>query len=188
MVLAFDVLWVLGGVVVYGVPCRLLAVTLSRTGVRLVAPNYLLLHFLCEAHTAGPGPRRAVCVEYYRHTLAILAAADGALARLAPPPGAPAALTGKFRHFVDESPFGLTVRTLGDVNENAAYLTKITKAAAECGDAAPVGVACSGLAAGVGTLPGSYFPARGRPPPPPFDYGGCEAFRMDGRRIPEKAA
>jgi len=170
-----------GPVTVYAYPGRLLAVAgLAGGDVRaqVVNPQYLLLYFLLEAHVAGPGVWRDTCVAYYRATRAVLGAADALLGRLAPPVEAPEDQRRAFRRLVAASPFGLSVRTLGDVNQGAAFLQNLARWAKECGDPVPLGVDYPDMIPTQGELPRNYYP--GRLPPPSFSYAQSPPFRLGG--------
>jgi len=157
---------------VYSTRDRLLAVSVLKAAggarVTVVSPQYLLLFFLHGALASG-APARALCVEYYRATLAVLAAADAAIARLREKEKDPDA----YAKFLDSSPFGLTVRTLGERNFNASYL--IRRATTERG------LKVDGPGAKV--APTNYYLDRAKKRPPDFDYDANPAYVRGGQKL-----
>ena len=147
----------------------------------MVSPQYLLLHFLYEAHRAA-GADRETYRAFYRHTLAVLRAAEGLFVARAAGLGA-AARAARMDEFA-ASPFAPTVRTLGTVNHDAAYVIKMATNAEKLHDTPPAVLGLppdvAGLLAG---LPQNYYPEGGRPRPT-FDYGANVLFRRAGQPRP----
>ncbi len=156
---------------------RLLATSTAPTSagsVRVVSAQYLLLYFLHEAHVAGDGARRDALVRYYRAVWDILAAADAVISAVQDL----GVSDGAFARFVECSPFGLTVQTLGDLNLGHAYLARLAKTARMV-KAAPAVVSAADMPAET-AAPAAYYPDQGKPRPPPFDYAASPVFMRDG--------
>jgi len=167
------------GVEVYSTKNRLLAVAVlapSEEGpaVTVVSPQYLLLGFLFDAHA---GPDRETSLGYYAATLRLLEAGGALISALRDKGGGPGVSGDKFRAFVESSPFGLPVRTLGDSNRNHSYLARLARTARNVRDAPP-GVPRGDLP-NLAEVPPPYFLEGGKPRPS-FDYAASRAFRQDG--------
>ena len=145
-----------------------------------MSPQFLLLHFLFEAHRSD-GEARQVYLRYYGHTLEILRRATGLyageLGRLGSEEGAPrAALMKAFA----ASPFAPVVSTIGTVNTSAAYIIKMATLADRLKDTPPASLNLEpGLAGLLKGLPQNYYPASQKPRPE-FDYGQSPFFRRSG--------
>ena len=187
------------------------AVRLGGRSVRIVSPQYLLLHFLHEAHQAETAEARALMASYYVWTLELLAAGARLLASAAlaagreegaaaagsaagSAAGAPGSAEAEDRRFdpatlVNSSPFGLTTRVMGEVNHDSAYVIKMALAAGAVKDSPPPALHLEpGLESITVGLPKRYVPMRDRKRgPPTFDYGLNPLFRRTGRLIPEKS-
>lgn len=150
--------------------------------VTIVSPQYLLLNFLYEAHVSE-GEDRDLYVEYYSATLCLLEAADLLIAALRAEEPGPKVPEETYRAFVECSPFGLTVRTLGDVNHDASYLIRLAGSARNVGDTPP-GVDPADLL-DLAKVPPKYFPGgfRDTGNHPSFDYEASIAFKRSGQLI-----
>jgi hypothetical protein len=149
--------------------------------VNVVTPQYLLLHLLYEAHRAD-GTTREILLAYYQHTLAILRIAERAYAARMNErdPEICAAIASEFA----ASPFAPVVRTIGDVNTNAAYIIKMAGAAAKLRDTPPATLHLDpGIAGYLEGLPANYYPATSKARPT-FDYSQSPLFRRSGERRP----
>jgi hypothetical protein len=143
----------------------------------VVSPQYLLLHFLYEAHRAD-GAARDIYTSYYLHTLAILREAEGVysarIGELADDLAAQRALTEDYA----ASPFAPTVQTFGRVNTNAAYIIKMASRAEKLRDTPPESLHLdpniSDLLKG---LPANYYTGK---PRPTFDYSQSPLFHRSG--------
>ena len=161
---------------------RLLAISVLKKGdarVKIVTPQYLLLYFLYEAHMAS-GEERDMYVYYYRATLEVLAAADKIISKMAPrdaikPSVGYSEASIPYAKFLDSSPFGLTVRTLGDVNHNDAYLIMKARTATVLGKTFP------GMP-NLSAVPANYYLATAKKRPT-FDYSSNPAFIRAGQKI-----
>jgi hypothetical protein len=181
---------------VHSTKSRLLAVSVvdapgpkgaAPTKVTIVSPQYLLLNFLYEAHVSE-GAARDLYVEYYGATLRLLEAADLLIAALRAEEPGPKVPEDTYRAFVESSPFGLTVRALGDVNHDASYLIRLAGSARNVGDTPP-GVDPADLP-DPSKVPAKYFPGGHRdtgsaaePKHPAFDYEANVAFQRAGQLI-----
>jgi hypothetical protein len=154
-----------------------------------VTPQYLLLHFLFEAHRAD-GPDRDVYRAYYVHTLEILRAAEALVAeRLGALGAEQAATAAALTDLFADSPFAPSVRTLGTVNNSAAYLIKMATNAEKLKDSPPPELGLDpGVASILVGLPANYYPkgAAGAAPRPEFDYARSALFRRSG--LPRRPA
>jgi hypothetical protein len=179
-----------GPVDVYSTRRRLLAVSsveapagLGLEGggaITLASPQFVLLFFLLEAHLAPDAGARDAYVDFYTGTLRLLELADAVISALRAAGGGPEVPADKYRAFVDSSPFGLTVKTLGDANHDASYLIRLAASAKALGDTPP-GVDPAELAA-LAVAPPKYFPAAGKSSRPRFSYD-VPAFQRDGRPV-----
>jgi hypothetical protein len=161
---------------------RLLAVSLvsvapasgPRRQAYVVTPQYLLLHFLFEAHRAAAERDREVYLAYYGHTLEIMRAAENAFAdQTGDGPAAADAFAA--------SPFAPTVRTLGTVNNSAAYVIKMATLAEKLRDVPPPALHLDpNLAEALVGLPQNYYPATAKQRPG-FDYLQNTFFRRGGQ-------
>jgi hypothetical protein len=137
----------------------------------LASPQHILLYLLQWANRTD-GAAREMYRTYYAHTLEVLKAAEE-LFDLADPE--------KIADLFEKSPFAPSVRTLGTVNTDAAYVIKMAGYAARLHDTPP---AVLGLEADIaGTfkgLPLNYYPGRPGVRRPQFDYGGCPIYRRSG--------
>lgn len=149
---------------------RLLAVS-PAAGARMVSSQYLLLYFLHEAHVADE--RRDLFVRHYRAVWDMLAAADRIISAAAGKNCAAAVA-----RFVECSPFGLSVQTLGDRNASHAYLSQLARTAQQSG-LKPPGFDVTELPSRSANPP-PYYPSQGKPRPPPFDYDRSPPFLRDG--------
>lgn len=170
---------------VFSVKGRQLAVIATRIGktkVLSVTPQYLLLHFLHEAHQASNEAQRTLMTQYYLWTLAILHIGASIISdNLESIP--PSDKEFDRDKFINSSPFGLTTRVMGDVNHDAAYIIKIADAAQAVGDTPPatlhLGIDVKKILDGLPQR--GYYPATSKKPPPPFDYSRNILFRRSGR-------
>jgi hypothetical protein len=164
--------WQSADVVVLSTRFRLLAVSLVSWSARLVyvaSPQYVLLYFLAEAHRNPDG--RDVYLAYYNHLLEILLAADVIFGMSTAP---------DVLDLYAQSPFGLTVRTLGDINNDSAYIVKMATVVSRTAlEPAPVLRLPTNLASYLQGLPENYYPSTARRRPA-FDYGACRLFARAG--------
>lgn len=166
---------------------RLLAVTrIEIDGVRVAvaSPQYVLLNFLYEAQVAPTPALRALYVEYYAATLNLLEAGGTLVAALRAEGGGPGVPDDIFRRFVESSPFGLPVQTIGDTNHDASYLIRIAQSAIRVGDSPP-GIDPADLP-DLANVPTRYYPGGKHTPGehPAFDYGSNAAFQRAGQPLP----
>jgi hypothetical protein len=142
--------------------------------ILLATPQHILLYFLMWANRSS-GAARAIYRAYYAHTLALLETAEKLLAA-----AGPAAF--------ELTPFAPSVRTLGAVNTDAAYVIKMAGNAARLHDTPP---AILGLEPDLRDilkgLPSNYYPARGRERPR-FDPAECALYQRSGRELAIKQA
>jgi len=139
----------------------------SRTNV--VTPQYLLLFFMFESFRAKTDAARAVYRDYYAYTLEVIAAAEKICA---------AAGEAGARLFA-MSPFAPTVRTIGTVNHDAAYLIKVALSATVLQDTPPAVLAVSSdIKSRLEGLPTNYYFNNRQA----FDYNACAFFKRSGER------
>jgi hypothetical protein len=145
----------------------------DRKQFTIVCAQFLLLHFLQMAHQAADEAERALFITHYQHTTDIVNAATELVAKM------------KFadpNKFVNSAPFFLSTRTLGVVNNNAAYDLRIARVVLDVGDQ-------PGLAAALrrrfAEVPTNYYPDRSSKARKPFDYSGSELFMLDGGLVTE---
>lgn len=155
---------------------RRIAISVIKKGVPpVVSPQYLLMYLLYEAHMAalrGHTGARDLYVQYYRHTLNLLGHAGEIFQELK------RRAHSSLNKLINTSPFGLTTRTVGDVNHDVAYLINIAGAAQKVGDEPPFSVPP------LEGLPTNYYP--GQPKfkkqgQPSFDYNANPLFRRSGK-------
>ena len=171
-----------GETVVFSTRNRLLSVSAVRAGpggqCLVVGPQYLLLWLLCSSHQAAE-PERSVYRDYYLHTLDVLRAAEtiySALAQKGPEQAAAA------RASYLGSPFVPSVRTLGRINQDAAYQVTMALNAAALREALPPGLEIPPELADVARVPRNYHPPK--PRPAAYDYSACSLFLRDGGPAP----
>lgn len=167
-----------GETVIFSTRNRLLSVAAVRAGpggqCLVVSPQYLLLWLLCSSHQAAE-PERSVYRDYYLHTLGILRAAEGVYSALARR-GADQAAAARDSYL--GSPFVPGVRTLGRVNQDAAYQATMALNAAALKEPLPPGLEIPpGLAVSVEAIPRNYHPPK---PRPAYDYAASPLFLRDG--------
>lgn len=151
--------------------------------VNIVTPQYLLLHFLYEAHRAD-GVARETYLAYYAHTLEILRAAEEAYAAWGRELGEGPGVSGTALAEFAASPFAPMVHTMGEANTNSAYVIKIATWAAKLQDSPPAALHLDpGIASFLEGLPANYYPASGKARPS-FDYSRSPLFRRAGERRP----
>jgi hypothetical protein len=142
--------------------------------VLVVTPPFLLLWFLQESHRAADSEAAAVYRAFYAHTLALLRDAEAAIVGAA---GGGAAGAAAFA----ASPFAPSVRVMGRVNTDAAYLIRIAKNAQQLRDEPPAALGLDpGVTALAKGLPQNYYPSQGKARPPPYDYGANPFFTRAG--------
>ena len=175
---------------VYSTENRLLAITVVRAPsladseparVSIVSPQYLLLYFLYEAHIAT-GSRRDIFVRYYKATADILSAARSVIKAMRSEKGGPKVSDDVFCRFVESSPFGLTVQTIGDANFDNSYRIRLARSvrAVKKPPRLPPRVQPATLP-DLANLPTAYYPgSRARPT---FDYDANLAFQRSGHPI-----
>jgi len=170
---------------------RLLAVfrVVARGGaeVTVATPQYILLNLLYEAHAASAA-LRDLYVRYYAAALDLIEAGDLLIAALRAEGGGPAVADCVYRGFVESSPFGLPVQTIGDANLDSSYLIRLAQSAQRVRDR-PSGVDPADLP-DLASVPARYYPG-GRHTPgehPPFNYEASAAFQRNGQPIPAPKA
>jgi hypothetical protein len=165
---------------VFSTSGRQLAVVAVKAGegrALMVTPQYLLLHFLLEAHLAPDESVRSTLTQYYAWTLAILYEGATTINKMATTKE-----NGFDRgKFINSSPFGLTTRTMGATNHNDAYIINIATMAQAVGDTPPASL---GLGVSVkkildGLPPRGYYPPKTRPAK--FDYTKNALFQRSGK-------
>jgi hypothetical protein len=138
--------------------------------VAIATPQHILLYFLQWA-SRSDGATRELYRSFYAHTLELLVAAEKAFADPFRERGA---------ELFARSPFGPSVRTMGTVNNDAAYAIKMAGYAARLRDTPP---AALGLEPGVAELlrglPKNYYPSR-REARPVFSYDDVPVYRRSG--------
>jgi hypothetical protein len=157
------------------------AMEVNEKHILIVSPQYLLLHFLLEAHLARDEAVRSILTQYYLWTLDILHEGASIIDKeLTPKVAAKDFDRGKF---INSSPFGLTTRVMGDVNHNEAYMIRIATMAQDIGDAPPASLELEANVKKVldGLPPRGYYPPKTRPPK--FDYTRNVLFQRSGRAI-----
>lgn len=158
------------------------AVKVESARILIVTPQYLLLHFLHEAHRASSDALRRVMTQYYLWTLDILQEGANSIAKKIK---SIAATEKEFDRdkFINSSPFGLTTRVMGTVNHDAAYIIKMADAAQAVGDTPPsalhIEVDVKKILDGLPQR--GYYPATSKRTPPPFDYGRNILFQRSGK-------
>lgn len=165
---------------------RLLAVAaIVIDGIRatVATPQYVLLNFLYEAQVAPDAAARALYVNHYAAALSLLEAGGRLIAALRSGEAGSAVAAETYRAFVESSPFGLPVQTLGDTNWDASYLIRLAQSAAKVGDEPP-GVDPADLP-DLANVPARYYPGGKHTPGehPPFEYGSNAAFQRAGQRL-----
>jgi hypothetical protein len=173
------------GVDVYSTRNRLLAVanlSVDGVAVAVATPQYLLLNFLYEAHVAEDAGARDLFVEHYAATLKLLEAGGLLIAALRAQGRGPAVPEGVYRAFVESSPFGLPVRTIGETNHGASYLIRLAQSVQKVGGEPPALDLPDPANA-----PPRYFPGGKHTPGehPAFDYATNRAFQRAGQPIAE---
>jgi hypothetical protein len=161
---------------VYSTKNKLLAVAAVRDDLPLmVSPQYLMMYLLFEAEQAKDDPaQRALYLDYYRRVRTIINLGSEVLRKLAESATNPAKM-------INSSPFGLTTRTMGDVNHEVSFLISVANAAKKAKIEPPVAVPP------LEGLPENYYPRPSDTPPkrPPFDYDANPLFRRAGQRADE---
>jgi hypothetical protein len=143
----------------------------ERASLYLATPQHILLYLLQWANRTDGAAREAYRT-YYQHTLEVLKAAEELFED---------AGSEKVADLFEKSPFAPSVRTLGAVNTDAAYVIKMAGYAARLHDTPPAVLGLEADVAGILTgLPQNYYPGRPGAARPPFDYGGCPLYRRSG--------
>ena len=175
-----------GLVQVYSTRFRMLAVSVLRFAeheVTVVSAQYLLLYLLHQAHVCGQAGDRRLFVAYYRHTLEMLAIADGLLAAMQKTlPGE----AEKFDKIANSTPFVLTTRVIGELNYNAAYQIMLAADVRRSGEGLPQSSVLAGQLPSLDSLPVNYYPDKPyylKNPRPRFDYAACRLFQRTGREV-----
>ena len=173
---------------VYSTRNRLLAVSKIQAGgrqgeitVTVASAQYILLNFLYEAHA---GDDSALYVAYYKALLDLLEAGGTLIAALRGEGSGPEVSAETYRAFVESSPFGLPVSTLGDVNHDSSYLIRLANSARQVGDEPP-GIDLADLP-DPANVPARYFPGGKHTvgEHPRFEYDTNSAFQRAGKRLP----
>ena len=143
----------------------------------IATPQHILLYLLQWANRTD-GAVREVYRTYYAHTLEIIKAAEDLFAE------AFEADSQLVADLFEKSPFAPSVRTLGAVNTDAAYVIKMAGYAARLHDTPPVVLGLDSDIAGIlKGLPLNYYPGRPGSSRPQFDYSGCPLYRRSGLTI-----
>ena len=143
----------------------------------IATPQHILLYLLQWANRTD-GAVREVYRTYYAHTLEIIKAAEDLFAEAFEADPQPVA------DLFEKSPFAPSVRTLGAVNTDAAYVIKMAGYAARLHDTPPVVLGLDSDIAGIlKGLPLNYYPGRPGSSRPQFDYSGCPLYRRSGLAI-----
>ena len=158
-----------GDLVVLSTSGHLLAVseiTMNGKKFYITTPQFICLYFLCMAHRSS-GELSVLYRQYYLHTLEILQVAEEMWIE-------DSNVNGLFKN----SPFALTVKTMGDKNADAAYTIQVATRATRLHDKPPE---ILGLPENVSLegLPSNYYPGRGTRPN--FDPSINPWFRRSGK-------
>ncbi len=170
-----------GSTVIFSTANRLLSVAAVRAGpggqCLVVSPQYLLLWLLCSSFQASE-PESSVYRDYYLHTLDVLRSAEAIYAALAQKgPKQAAAARASYLG----SPFVPSVRTLGRINQDAAYQVTMSLNAAALGEPLPASLNIPPeLSAPVAEIPRNYHPPK---PRPAYNYSSS-LFLRDGSPMP----
>lgn len=171
---------------VYSTRNRLLAVSKILCGesvVTVASAQYILLNFLYEAHAASEQDDRDLYVVYYKALLALLEAGGDLIAALRSEGAGPEVSAETYRSFVESSPFGLPVTTIGDVNRDSSYLIRLANSARQVGDEPP-GIDPTDLP-DLANVPARYFPGGKHTvgEHPSFEYSANIAFQRAGKPL-----
>ncbi len=177
---------VVGNVHVHAIRRRLLSVSvieISGAPVTVVCVQALLLYFLAEAQYATTATARATAATYYGATLKMLAGATKLTAAAAAKIQDAAARD----KYINSSPFMLTTRTMGDVNQDPAFRIRMAATVRDLQTDPPASLHLGTLAElkqGLEGLPGNYYPGKARPQnSAPFDYTKSPHFARAGGPI-----
>lgn len=141
--------------------------------IYIVSPQYLLLNFLYNSHTADKEDRK-LYIKFYCATLCIIEAADLIISSLHNPK-VPQHI---YRSFVECSPFGLTVNTIGETNYNTSYLIRLANSVKVVNDdKAP------DFLLKIHAPPSKYFPSGYDIKHPKFNYEDNKDFQRAGQKI-----
>jgi len=142
----------------------------------VASPQHILLYMLQWANRSD-GEARETFRAYYAYLLEILGAAEDMFVESDADPQ-------KIADVFEKSPFAPSVRTLGAVNTDAAYVIKMAGYAARLRDTPPVVL---GLEPDISQilkgLPLNYYPGRSGQSRPKFDYGACPIYQRSGRAL-----
>jgi len=151
--------------------------TVGDESLYVASPQHILLYMLQWANRSD-GETRETFRTYYAHMLEILGAAEDMFVE------AFAADPEKIADIFEKSPFAPSVRTLGTVNTDAAYVIKMAGYAARLRDTPP---AILGLEPDISQilkgLPLNYYPGRSGQSRPKFDYSACPIYQRSGRAL-----
>ena len=125
------------GIDVFSTHNSFLAVSkvISRDGVKITvaSPQYILLSLLYEAHVASAN-LRDLYIQYYIATLDLIEGGDLLIAALRKEGGGPDVADNVYRNFIESSPFGLPIQTIGNTNHNSSYRIRLAQSAQRVGD------------------------------------------------------
>jgi hypothetical protein len=118
---------------------------------------------------------REVYRTYYAHTLEVVKAAEDLFMDAFD--ADPKLVADLF----EKSPFAPSVRTLGTINTDAAYVIKMAGYAARLHDRPPEVLGLeSDIAESLKGLPLNYYPGRPGSSRPQFNYADCPLYRRSG--------
>jgi hypothetical protein len=171
---------------VYSHPGRLVAATHINNGVRVVSPQYLLMHFLLGYNATLHGIDTAFQTMHHGadyflwHYLDVLRAINAGQEAMASTDFPPALNETERFALINATPFSLTTQFIGDLNIGASQLVTIA-ADAQSTLQAPASAAVRELLPSPEEL--KMLPARRYTPGgvrPVFDYNATAWFRQDG--------
>jgi hypothetical protein len=140
----------------------------------IATPQHILLYLLQWANRTD-GAVREVYRTYYAHTLEVVKAAEDLFMDAFD--ADPKLVADLF----EKSPFAPSVRTLGTINTDAAYVIKMAGYAARLHDRPPEVLGLeSDIAGALKGLPLNYYPGRPGSSRPQFNYGDCPLYRRSG--------
>ena len=158
----------------------------ESVGVLVSCNQYMLMYFLYKAHVSS-GERRNAFLQLYKDTITILSLAEDILVELvgkSPAGKSPEDIKKRqelFDKLVVDSPFGLSVKTIGDSNMSPAYLINTAKSAKMTKVQPPFELPA------MDTPPKLYAPGdtngRSSRRPEPFVYEDHPSFMRDGRKL-----
>lgn len=166
------------GVDVFSTYNHLLAVSnivCDNIKVTVATSQYILLNFLYEAHIQrNNSSLQNLYIQYYTGTLDLLEAGGILISALREEGSGPKVAESIYRNFVESSPFGLPILTIGDLNHDSSYLIRLSQSAQKIGEKIATA-----------NVPTRYYPSGKHVPGkhPPFDYESNIAFQRGGQKI-----